>query len=51
LLTPNKPEELAIEVIPTCDVFAQGHRIRLDLAGRMEYQVLTCQTLNFAKSE
>ena len=31
-LTPNKPEELQIEVIPTCNLFGQGHRIRLELA-------------------
>ena len=32
LLTPQKPEELAIEVIPTCNLFLKGHRIRLELA-------------------
>ena len=32
LLTPNKPEELAIEIISTCNLFTQGHRIRLELA-------------------
>jgi len=32
LLKPNAPEELFIEVIPTCNVFSQGHRIRLELA-------------------
>lgn len=31
-LTPNKPEELAIEVIPTSNLFQQGHRIRLEIA-------------------
>lgn len=31
-LTPGKPEELQIEIIPTCNVFKQGHRIRLELA-------------------
>lgn len=31
-LTPNRPEELQIEVIPTCNVFAPGHRVRLELA-------------------
>jgi predicted acyl esterase len=32
LLTPNTPEELAIEIIPNCNLFGQGHRIRLELA-------------------
>jgi predicted acyl esterase len=32
LLKPNKPEELAIGVIPTANLFAQGHRVRLELA-------------------
>ncbi len=31
-LTPNKAEELQIEVIPSCNLFHQGHRIRLDLS-------------------
>jgi uncharacterized protein len=31
-LTPGKPEELQIEVIPACNVFYQGHRIRLELS-------------------
>jgi predicted acyl esterase len=31
-LIPNHPEALAIEVIPTCNLFGQGHRIRLELA-------------------
>ena len=32
LLTPKKAEELAIEVISTCNLFAPGHRVRLELA-------------------
>ena len=31
-LTPNKAEELQIEVIPACNLFHQGHRIRLELS-------------------
>ena len=25
-LTPNQPEEFAVEIIPTCNVFQPGHR-------------------------
>jgi predicted acyl esterase len=32
MLTPNRPEELVIEIIPTSNLFLQGHRIRLELA-------------------
>jgi predicted acyl esterase len=32
LLKSNKPEELAIPVVATANLFAQGHRIRLELA-------------------
>lgn len=32
LLSPNAPEELAIEIISTSNLFVQGHRIRLELA-------------------
>ncbi len=31
-LTPNQPEEFAIEIISTCNVFLPGHRIRLEIA-------------------
>lgn len=31
-LTPNQPEEFAVEVIPTCNLFHAGHRIRLEIA-------------------
>jgi predicted acyl esterase len=31
-LTSNQPEEFAIEIIPTCNVFLPGHRIRLEIA-------------------
>lgn len=31
-LNPNQPEEFAIEIIPTCNVFQPGHRIRLELS-------------------
>ena len=29
---PNTPIELEIEVLPTCNVFKQGHRMRLEIA-------------------
>jgi predicted acyl esterase len=32
LLKPNKPEELAVVLFPAANLFAQGHRIRLELA-------------------
>ncbi len=32
LLTPKKPEELAIEVVPTCNLFFKDHRIRIEVA-------------------
>jgi len=32
LLKPSQPENLAIEVIPTSNLFLKGHRIRLELA-------------------
>lgn len=31
-LTPGEPAELRVEVIPTCNVFAPGHRLRLEIA-------------------
>jgi predicted acyl esterase len=31
-LKPNKPEELAVVLFPAANLFAQGHRIRLELA-------------------
>ncbi|MFQ5915040.1 MAG: CocE/NonD family hydrolase [Nitrospinota bacterium] len=31
-LTPNQAEEFAIEVIPTCNLFRPGHRLRIEIA-------------------
>ena len=31
-LTPNTPEEFAIEVVSNCNVFSPGHRLRLEIA-------------------
>ena len=47
-LTPNKPEEVQIEVIPACNLFHQGHRIRLELANcdsLVEYNAFYKRTL------
>jgi predicted acyl esterase len=32
LLTPDQPEELPMEIVATCRLFAAGHRLRLELA-------------------
>lgn len=31
-LTPGEPAELRVEIIPTCNVFMPGHRVRLEIA-------------------
>jgi predicted acyl esterase len=31
-LKPNTPEEFAIEVVSTCNLFLPGHRLRLEIA-------------------
>jgi predicted acyl esterase len=36
-LNPGHPEEFSIGLVPTCNLFRRGHRIRLEIASSDSY--------------